>query len=161
MHIVRSHLRRFARAGVRFRREQNGNVAMIFALALIPIVGFVGAAVDYGRATMTRVQLQTALDSTALMVAKNAATMATDVLENTAHSYFLAQFNDPQATNINFSANYSTSNGSNVVVNGSADMTTAIKAVNEGSIYKFHPKPCPAQTLKVIQFSHLLPLPSE
>jgi sigma-B regulation protein RsbU (phosphoserine phosphatase) len=26
-------------------------------------------------------------------------------------------------------------------------MTTAIKAVNEGSIYKFHPKPCPADTL--------------
>ena len=48
-----------------------------------------------------------------------------------------------------------------MMLTGSADMTTAIKAVNEGSIYKFHPKPCPAQTLKVIQFSHLLPLPSE
>jgi len=34
-----------------------------------------------------------------------------------------------------------------MVLTGSADMTTAIKAVNEGSIYKFHPKPCPADTL--------------
>jgi serine phosphatase RsbU (regulator of sigma subunit) len=34
-----------------------------------------------------------------------------------------------------------------MMLTGSADMTTAIKAVNEGSIYKFHPKPCPADTL--------------
>jgi sigma-B regulation protein RsbU (phosphoserine phosphatase) len=34
-----------------------------------------------------------------------------------------------------------------MMLTGSADMTTAIKAVNEGSIYKFHPKPCPAEIL--------------
>ena len=34
-----------------------------------------------------------------------------------------------------------------MMLTGSADMSTAIKAVNEGSIYKFHPKPCPAKTL--------------
>jgi sigma-B regulation protein RsbU (phosphoserine phosphatase) len=34
-----------------------------------------------------------------------------------------------------------------MMLTGSADMSTAIQAVNEGSIYKFHPKPCPAQTL--------------
>ena len=34
-----------------------------------------------------------------------------------------------------------------MMLTGSADMSTAIKAVNEGSIYKFHPKPCPADTL--------------
>jgi serine phosphatase RsbU (regulator of sigma subunit) len=34
-----------------------------------------------------------------------------------------------------------------MMLTGSADMTTAINAVNEGSIYKFHPKPCPAETL--------------
>jgi sigma-B regulation protein RsbU (phosphoserine phosphatase) len=34
-----------------------------------------------------------------------------------------------------------------MMLTGSADITTAIKAVNEGSIYKFHPKPCPAEIL--------------
>ena len=34
-----------------------------------------------------------------------------------------------------------------MMLTGSADMSTAVKAVNEGSIYKFHPKPCPAKTL--------------
>ena len=129
MHTVRSRLRRLARACARFQRAQSGNVAMIFALALIPIVGFVGAAVDYGRATMTRVQLQTALDSTALMVAKNAATMTTDELNSTAKAYFLSQFNNPDVTNINFSAKYSTSGGSNVVVSASADIGTILVSV--------------------------------
>ena len=34
-----------------------------------------------------------------------------------------------------------------MMLTGSADMSTAIKAVNEGSIFQFHPKPCPAETL--------------
>ena len=39
---LRSHLRN---AG-RFARADEGNVAVIFAIALLPILGFVGAAVD-------------------------------------------------------------------------------------------------------------------
>ncbi|MGD2014285.1 MAG: SpoIIE family protein phosphatase [Desulfobacterales bacterium] len=39
-----------------------------------------------------------------------------------------------------------------MMLTGSADMSTAIKALNEGSIFQFHPKPCPADTLgKAIQ----------
>jgi len=34
-----------------------------------------------------------------------------------------------------------------MMLTGTADMPTAIKAVNEGSIFQFHPKPCPAETL--------------
>ena len=39
-----------------------------------------------------------------------------------------------------------------MMLTGTADMSTAIQAVNEGSIFQFHPKPCPAETLgEVIQ----------
>jgi serine phosphatase RsbU (regulator of sigma subunit) len=39
-----------------------------------------------------------------------------------------------------------------MMLTGSTDLTTAIKAVNEGSIFQFHLKPCPADTLaKAIQ----------
>lgn len=39
-----------------------------------------------------------------------------------------------------------------MMLTGSGDMSTAIKALNEGSIFQFHPKPCPADTLgKAIQ----------
>ena len=34
-----------------------------------------------------------------------------------------------------------------MMLTGTADMPTAIRAVNEGSIFQFHPKPCPADTL--------------
>jgi Flp pilus assembly protein TadG len=129
MRTVPYRLRCLARAWTRFWRERRGNVAFTFALALIPLFGFIGAAVDYSRANSVKVQLQAALDSTALMVAKSAATMTADQLESTAKSYFLAQFNDPQATNINFSAGYSTTGGSNVMVRGSADMATTYLSV--------------------------------
>ena len=39
-----------------------------------------------------------------------------------------------------------------MMLTGSADMSTAIKALNEGNIFQFHPKPCPSDTLgKAIQ----------
>jgi Flp pilus assembly protein TadG len=69
-------IRRLARAWIRFQRESRGDVAIIFALALIPILAFVGAAIDYSRASHLRADLQTALDSTALMVLKNAASQS-------------------------------------------------------------------------------------
>ena len=34
-----------------------------------------------------------------------------------------------------------------MMLTGTADMPTAIRAVNEGNIFQFHPKPCPADTL--------------
>lgn len=39
-----------------------------------------------------------------------------------------------------------------MMLTGSGDVSTAIQAVNEGSIFQFHPKPCPPDTLgKAIQ----------
>jgi Flp pilus assembly protein TadG len=52
-----------------FRTAQGGNVVMTFALALIPLVGFVGAAVDYSRGNAAKATLQTSLDSAVLATA--------------------------------------------------------------------------------------------
>jgi len=49
---------------------QTGNVAILFALALLPIVGLTGAAIDYSIAFSNRTSLQKALDSAALALAK-------------------------------------------------------------------------------------------
>ena len=38
----------------RFKAAEQGNIAMIFAITLIPIVCFVGAAIDYTRAARAR-----------------------------------------------------------------------------------------------------------
>jgi len=55
----------------RFITADEGNIAVIFAIALVPLLGFVGAAVDYTRANAARSSMQAALDSTALMVSKD------------------------------------------------------------------------------------------
>ncbi len=58
-----------------FRSEQDGNVATMFALAIIPIIGFTGAAIDYSRASSVRAAMQAALDATALAMSKEAGTV--------------------------------------------------------------------------------------
>ena len=64
--------KKFCRTLAGFRTARGGNVAITFALATLPILGFVGAAVDYSRANSVKAAMQTALDSTALMLSKEA-----------------------------------------------------------------------------------------
>ena len=47
----------------RFRTDQRGNIAVIFAIALLPILTAVGCAVDYSLATRMRAKLQAAADA--------------------------------------------------------------------------------------------------
>ena len=61
----------FSGAARRFVRADQGNIAVIFAIACVPLISFVGAAVDYSRLNTARSSMQAALDSTALMVSKD------------------------------------------------------------------------------------------
>ncbi len=54
----------------RFWSDVKGNVAILFALATIPVIGAMGAAVDYSLANAHRTDMQKALDSTALALTK-------------------------------------------------------------------------------------------
>jgi Flp pilus assembly protein TadG len=47
----------------RFGQDRRGNIAVIFALALLPIMSAVGCTVDYSRATQLRSKLQAAADA--------------------------------------------------------------------------------------------------
>ena len=38
----------------RFWKDRQGNVAPMLGIAIIPLIGFVGAAVDYSQANATR-----------------------------------------------------------------------------------------------------------
>ena len=79
-----------------FKKARGGNVATIFAIALIPIICSVGAAIDYSRANSVRADLQASLDSTALMLSKEAGTDTSDQLQANALKYFTANFNRPE-----------------------------------------------------------------
>ncbi len=55
-----------------FSKNEGGAVAIVFALALLPLMGLAGVALDYSRASMQRAELQGALDAASLSAAKAA-----------------------------------------------------------------------------------------
>src|SRR3954451_1722180 len=83
-----------------FFADRRGGVAPIFALGLVPVIGLVGAAVDYSRANAARTALQATLDATALILSRDAATMTPDQISAKATSYFNAQFNRSETANV-------------------------------------------------------------
>ena len=65
-------MRTLLRQVSRLRRDRSGNVAVIFAIALVPIISAMGCAIDYSRAAQLRSKLQTAADAASVgSVAKN------------------------------------------------------------------------------------------
>jgi Flp pilus assembly protein TadG len=98
-------------AARRFIRNERGNVAMIFAVSLVPLLGFVGAAIDYSRTTSARSSMKVALDSAALMVSKdlgsNPAMSATEISAK-ATSYFNALYTNGTSSPIIVTASYTT-----------------------------------------------------
>jgi Flp pilus assembly protein TadG len=121
-----SRLRQLVRE---FRAAETGNIALTFALATLPVVGGVGAAVDYSHANSVKAALQASLDSTALMLAREAASEDAATLNANALKYFQALFTRPEARNITVTATYTSSGGSQVVVNGSADVPTSFMGI--------------------------------
>jgi Flp pilus assembly protein TadG len=122
---ITSRVRTAAR---RFIGAKDGNIAVIFAIAAVPVISFVGAAIDYTRANSARSSMQAALDSTALMLAKDLSnkTITQEEVNATALTYFTALYTNPDAKTIKVEANYtaSTSMGSTIVVTGSGAVTT-------------------------------------
>ena len=72
----------------RFAADDRGAVALIFALALIPLMLSVAAAVDYSRASLARADLQSATDAAILTVGRSAIeSNATDVTAQTRKAF--------------------------------------------------------------------------
>jgi serine phosphatase RsbU (regulator of sigma subunit) len=71
------------------------------------------------------------------------------VQQNGPYAVIVSDFMMPGMNGIEFLSRVKKSNPDTVrmMLTGAADMPTAIRAVNEGSIFQFHPKPCPADTL--------------
>ena len=116
---VRQRIKKLA---CHFASDRRGNIAVVFALSVIPMVGFVGAAVDYSHANSVKVAVQAALDATALMLAKTAGSQTAAQMQSTASSFFAAQFNRKEAIKPTVVVNYTPSN-STIVLNA----TTSIK----------------------------------
>jgi Flp pilus assembly protein TadG len=120
--------RHFKGAASRFVGANQGNIAVIFAIACVPLISFVGAAIDYSRANAARSSMQAALDSTALMLSKDLSSGAITASQITtkAQAYFAALYTNKDAQSVSINATYTANStmGSTIQVNGSGSVTT-------------------------------------
>ncbi|MCW2317492.1 Flp pilus assembly protein TadG [Rhodoblastus acidophilus] len=78
-------LKSFAALLRRFRRNDSGNVFILTALAILPLVGLVGLAMDYSSGLTARSQLDGALDAAVISaIATTTAEIQNGVTANTA-----------------------------------------------------------------------------
>jgi Flp pilus assembly protein TadG len=124
-----SIFRRIRGAARRFAKADQGNIAVIFGIVCVPLITFMGAAVDYSRLNAARSSMQSALDSTALMVSKDltSGVITTSQVNSAAQNYFTALYTDKDAVTNPVSATYTAGSGSTtstVLVTGSGTITT-------------------------------------
>ena len=120
-------LKRLFRSVASFGRADKGNIAVIFAITMVPMMGFIGAAVDYSRAVNARTSMQTALDTAALMISKDASSLTAAQITTKAQAYFNALYNHPEVGSVAVTAAYTPSSGgtpAKVVMTGTGSMPT-------------------------------------
>ena len=121
--------KKLGRAFGAFRAARGGNVAITFAIAAIPILGAVGAAVDYSRANDVKAKLQAAIDATALMISKEAATDTSTELQTNASNYFFAMFKPPGVEDVTINAVYTGNGATSLIINATASVPTTIAQI--------------------------------
>ncbi|MGJ4946814.1 pilus assembly protein TadG-related protein [Bradyrhizobium sp. HKCCYLS20291] len=120
----------------RFAGDQRGNIATIFAIALVPILAFVGAGVDYSRVNAARSSMQAALDSTALMLSRDLAqgTITAADVGTKASLYFKALYTSTDTQSVSVTATYvasTTTTPSNIQLTADGQIATQfMKVVN-------------------------------
>ena len=82
-----------------FNSNQNGNVAILFALSVIPVIGAMGAAVDYSMANAQRAGMQAAADATVLALAKMMPLSQQD-LDTRGANFFAANLGATSISNL-------------------------------------------------------------
>ena len=117
-------LQRFRSQLTHFHSAEGGQVALTFGLVLLPIIGAVGAAVDYSRANSDKAAMQAAIDATALMLSKNAFSLTPAQIQTQATAYFNALYTRPEVTNVSITPTYTNIGGSQIVLTASGKVPT-------------------------------------
>jgi Flp pilus assembly protein TadG len=118
------------------RGDRAGNTTIIFAIAVIPIFGSVGAAIDYSRANNARTAMQAALDATALTISKQALDLKSTQVQTKARTYFKAMFNRPDVKGLKVT--------SSLQVNALGDFTVLADGSGTTSFDRHQPERRPA-----------------
>ena len=112
----------------RFLVCQNGNVAITFAVCLVPLLVGIGAAVDYARLADAREVMQHSLDATVLALSSEAPKLSETDLNKRADQIFRVNFPSGKAEGIAVSATFTKANGA--VISASASGTVPMTFLN-------------------------------
>ena len=115
---------RLRAAAKMFPRSSRGNVAMIFALSLVPVSIAAGAGLDLSRALIVRARLAEALDSAGLAVGATSG-LTTDQMKTLAQQYFNANYTADQSFGIPASVTVTTGTD-NIALSTSVQMPTTL-----------------------------------
>ncbi len=123
--VVRPLVRFLASVLPRFAASRSGNVAVIFAIALIPVIAAMGVAVDYTRAAQTSTEMQDALDAASLALSRRSdlSTMTQAQIQKFAEDYFAANFQNSELQGLTLNASY-TVTGPSVTISASGSLPT-------------------------------------
>ena len=80
-----------------WRSDERGNVVVMFGFVIIPVIGLTGATIDYSRATTARQSLNSAVDSAALMGARDAAKLSDTEVRDRVNKWVKANLNGDAA----------------------------------------------------------------
>jgi Flp pilus assembly protein TadG len=79
-----------------FLKDRRGGIAPILALGIVPLMGTVGASVDFARANSARAAMQAAVDAAAVILLKKTEGLSGDELTDKGKTYFDANFVRPE-----------------------------------------------------------------
>ena len=75
----------------RFVGDQDGNVLLVFALLLVPLLIAIGMGLDFARAYSVRLELQADLDASVLAVTRKLSTDDAETVETAMQQWFAAE----------------------------------------------------------------------
>lgn len=110
-----------------FRRSRSGSVAMIFALAAVPVMASIGAALDLASASMMKSRLQHAVDEAALVAARNAS-LTQSARQQLAQSSVLTNMG-PSASGMSLTVSETEPSSGLYQVNGTLAVPTAVMRI--------------------------------
>lgn len=115
----------------RFLDNTRGGVAPLAAVVALPLMVGVGVAMDYSKVNAARSAFQVALDSTALMLSKDAAIVSKEELQTEATNTFHALFSHPDVVpaSVQVTPVYTSSGGSKLTMSGNATVNTSFISV--------------------------------
>ena len=86
--------RTFNHTAASFKKDTNGNVAMMFAVSLVVLVGFLSVAIDLSNGFFAKQRLQNTTDAVALLAAQDKSLDTPAKLQEAAQALYDATYNE-------------------------------------------------------------------